>query len=118
MADKKIRKTFMTFENFISCKMISQITTLWKNLKIGQTVHGLISSLMYMYTVTLKCNRSITLPFRNTELDIRHFVKNVLIEEMSSHDLRQKKKCSKKKLYLSPVGKHIENSSEESQSRN
>ena len=33
--------------------MISRITTFSKNLKLGQTVHGLISSLMSI--VTLKC---------------------------------------------------------------
>ena len=50
----KILKHLRLLENLIRFKMVSQITTFAKNLKIGQTVHGLISSLMQR--VTLKYN--------------------------------------------------------------
>ena len=47
--------------------MISQITTFSKNLKLGQTVHGLISSLMCI--VTLKHNGLNYIAFRYTGLN-------------------------------------------------
>ena len=50
----KIPKYLRLTKNLISCKMIFQIATVSKNLKLGQTMHGLISSLMCI--VTLKCN--------------------------------------------------------------
>ena len=55
MAEKvKVWKYLRLMKNLISCKTISQITTFLKNLKLGQTVHELISSLMCI--VTLKHN--------------------------------------------------------------
>ena len=55
MAEKvKIPKYLWIMTNLISCKMNFQITTILKNLKLGQTVQELISSLMCI--VTLKCN--------------------------------------------------------------
>ena len=55
MAEKvTIPKHLQLMKNFISCKMISQITTFSKNLKLGQTGHKLFSSLVCI--VTVKCN--------------------------------------------------------------
>ena len=52
VADKvKTSKHLQFFEKLISYKMVSKITTFSKNLKTGETVHGLSSSLMLLVTL-------------------------------------------------------------------
>ena len=52
--EEKILKRLRLLENLISCKMVSQVKTILKNLKSGQTVHGLISSLMHIVALLKK----------------------------------------------------------------
>ena len=81
----KILTDLRLLENLISSKTVSQITTFSKNLKIGQTVHGLISSLVCR--ITLRYNRLNYIAISKHRLkktELLTFFKNAMIEEINS----------------------------------